>query len=150
MPDPPDLPVLPPEQPVAMHFWHAAVNAVFTLFNRSPYPETVKPGCPCPYCVGHQIGRYEGWHQRDIDQKVKDVLTGGLRNMKLQHAAQGLQLASRANHETFCDLTDDMTEHSARMTFDTAQDLAKRLAELPPELKRALLAAMNAGETTEP
>ena len=140
MSDPPDLHVPPPEQPVDTHLWHAAVNA---LFIRNPYPDAVKPGCPCPYCVGHQIGRYEGWHQRDNDQKVKDALAGGLRNMKMQHAAQGLQLASRANHETFCDLTEDMTEHSARMTFDTAQDLAKRLAELPPELKRALHAAMN-------
>ena len=141
MPDPPNLHRPAPEQPVDMHLWHAAVNALFT---RNPYPDAVKPNCPCPYCVGHQIGRYQGWHERDTDQKVKDVLAGGVRNMNLPHVAQGLQLASHANYETFCDLAEDMTEHSAQMTFDTAQDLAKRLADLPPELKRALHASLDA------
>ena len=64
--------------------------------------------------------------------------------MTTLNTADDLLAAALANHNDLCELAEALTEHCARMTPTTARDAATALADLPPELKHALQAGLNA------
>ena len=115
----PNQPNPDPSEPPAsdIHFRQATINVILA----KGYPDEAKPDCPCPYCVGYKIGRYLGHQERDIEQKREDALSAGASSLTQEYPAGNLLIATKGNHDAFCQLAETLVEHGARMTPTTAQ-----------------------------